>query len=79
MLISDNQLYIILVYLVFVKYGFTFVILLKYIWCYKREGSIKKLTDGALIHSDHEDVRIPAGGSKQIASYDTVENRQHYY
>ncbi|MGG0456793.1 3-oxoacyl-ACP synthase [Bacillus mycoides] len=32
------------------------------------------ITDGSF----HEDVRIPAGGSKQIASYDTVENRQHY-
>ncbi|SCC19709.1 Protein of unknown function [Bacillus thuringiensis] len=42
-------------------------------------GKYKKLTDGALIHFDHEDVRIPAGGSKQVASYDTVENRQHYY
>ncbi|MGG3755899.1 3-oxoacyl-ACP synthase [Bacillus anthracis] len=32
------------------------------------------ITDGSF----HEDVRIPAGGSKQVASYDTVENRQHY-
>ncbi|HDR7636554.1 TPA: 3-oxoacyl-ACP synthase, partial [Bacillus mycoides] len=32
------------------------------------------ITDGSF----HDDVRIPAGGSKQVASYDTVENRQHY-
>lgn len=32
------------------------------------------ITDGSF----HEDVRIPAGGSKRVASYDTVENRQHY-
>ncbi|MGR5880571.1 3-oxoacyl-[acyl-carrier-protein] synthase III C-terminal domain-containing protein [Bacillus pacificus] len=32
------------------------------------------ITDGSF----HEDVRIPAGGSKQVASYDTVKNRQHY-
>ena len=31
------------------------------------------ITDGSF----HEDVRIPAGGSKQVASYDTVENRSY--
>lgn len=52
MLISDNQLYIILLYYGFVKYGFTFIILLKCIWCYERVGSVKKSTDEAFICSD---------------------------
>ncbi|MED3124287.1 3-oxoacyl-ACP synthase [Bacillus wiedmannii] len=42
-----------------------------------RNGEILRsaiITDGSF----HEDVRIPAGGSKQVASHDTVENRQHY-
>ena len=32
------------------------------------------VTDGSF----HNDVRVPAGGSKQIPSHETVENRLHY-
>ncbi|MFC8055747.1 3-oxoacyl-ACP synthase [Bacillus cereus] len=46
----------------------------------KKDASNGEILGSAIITdgSFHEDVRIPAGGSKQVASYDTVENRQHY-
>ncbi|RAS99062.1 3-oxoacyl-ACP synthase [Bacillus cereus] len=46
----------------------------------KKDASNGEILGSAIITdgSFHEDVRIPAGGSKKVASYDTVENRQHY-
>lgn len=46
----------------------------------KKDASNGEILGSAIITdgSFHEDVRIPAGGSKQVASYDTVKNRQHY-
>lgn len=46
----------------------------------KRGARKGRILESAIITngSFHEDVRIPAGGSKQFASYETVEKRQHY-
>ncbi|WP_410981172.1 3-oxoacyl-ACP synthase [Bacillus pacificus] len=46
----------------------------------KKDASNGEILGSAIITdgSFYEDVRIPAGGSKQVASYDTVKNRQHY-
>ncbi len=38
------------------------------------DGGSAIITDGSF----HDDVRIPAGGSKLFSNYNTVENRQHY-
>ncbi|KAB2336326.1 3-oxoacyl-ACP synthase [Cytobacillus depressus] len=45
-----------------------------------RESATSEILESAIITdgSFHNDVRIPAGGSKHFASMETVQNRQHY-
>lgn len=46
----------------------------------KRGAMNSKILESAIITegSFHEDVRIPAGGSKHFASHETVDSRMHY-
>ncbi|MEH7524030.1 3-oxoacyl-ACP synthase [Bacillus sp. JJ1503] len=46
----------------------------------KREATMSEILESVIITdgSFHEDVRIPAGGSKHFASIESVQNRQHY-
>ncbi len=46
----------------------------------KRDSLVSEILESAIITdgSFHQDVRIPAGGSKNFASHETVEQRKHY-
>ncbi|MEH7345663.1 3-oxoacyl-ACP synthase [Bacillus sp. JJ1532] len=46
----------------------------------KRDATMSEILDSVIITdgSFHEDVRVPAGGSKHFASLESVQNRQHY-
>ncbi|RSK53966.1 3-oxoacyl-ACP synthase [Bacillus canaveralius] len=46
----------------------------------KRGAKMSDILESAIITdgSFHDDVRIPAGGSKRFASFETVEKREHY-
>ncbi|MBS4190379.1 3-oxoacyl-ACP synthase [Bacillus sp. FJAT-49705] len=46
----------------------------------KRGATMSDILESAIITdgSFYEDVRVPAGGSRLFASYETVEKRQHY-